>query len=67
MLKLNAKQWALIAACFAIAAVLNYLIWLIAMGKPSQISGLYHALTILSLACALIVIGDRVVKTNIYK
>jgi hypothetical protein len=67
MLKLNAKQWALIAACFAVAAVLNYFIWLIAMGKPSQISGLYHVLTILSLACALIVIGDKVAKTNIYK
>jgi hypothetical protein len=67
MLKLNAKQWALIAACFAIAAVLNYFIWLIAMGEPSQISGLYHVLNTLCLACALIVIGDRVAKTNIYK
>lgn len=67
MLKLNAKQWGLIAACFAIAAVLNYFIWLIAMGKPGQISGVYHFLTILSLACALIIIGDRVAKTEIYK
>jgi hypothetical protein len=67
MLKLNAKQWALIAACFAIAAVLNYFIWLIAMGKPSQIGGLYHVLTTLSLASALIIVGDRVAKTNIYK
>jgi hypothetical protein len=67
MLKLNAKQWALIASCFAVAAVLNYFIWLIAMGKPGQIGGVYHFLTILSLACALIIIGDRVAKTNIYK
>jgi len=67
MLKLNGKQWAFIAACFAVAAVVNYFIWLFAMGKPSQIGAVYHLLTILSLACAFIIIGDRLVKTNIYK
>jgi hypothetical protein len=67
MLKLNGKQWALIAACFAIAAVLDYFIWLFAMGKPGQIGGVYHLLTILSLACAFIIIGDRFAKTQIFK
>ena len=67
MLKLNGKQWALIAACFAIAAVVNYFIWLFAMGKPGQIGAVYHLLTTLSLACAFIIIGDRFAKTNIYK
>jgi len=67
MLKLNGKQWTLIAACFAIAAILTYFIWLFAMGNPGQIGGVYHFLTILSLACAFIIIGDRVLKTNIYK
>jgi hypothetical protein len=67
MLKLNGKQWALIVVCFAVAAVLNYFIWLVTMGKPGQIGAVYHLLTILSLACAFIVIGDRVAKTNIYK
>jgi hypothetical protein len=67
MLKFNGKQWALIAVCFAIAIVLNWLIWYLAMGKPSQIGGVYHALTALSLACAFIVIGDRFAKTEIFK
>lgn len=67
MFKYNAKQWALIAASFAIAAVLNWLIWLVSMGKPAQIAGLYHVLNIIVLAAAFIVIGDRVFKTQIYK
>ena len=67
MLKLNGKQWALIAVCFVIAAILNYFIWLITMGKPGDISAAYHLLLIISLACAFIIIGDRFAKTNIYK
>lgn len=67
MLKYNAKQWALIAGSFAIAAVLNWLMWLVAMGKPAQISGVYHAINIICLAAAFIIIGDRVLKTQIYK
>lgn len=67
MLKLNGKQWALIAGCFAIAAVVNYFVWLFAMGKPGQIAPAFHLLTTLSLACAFIIIGDRIAKTNIYK
>jgi hypothetical protein len=67
MFKYNAKQWALIAGSFAIAAVLNWLIWLVSMGNPAQIDGFYHVLNIICLAAAFIVIGDRVLKTQIYK
>lgn len=67
MLKYNAKQWALIAVCFAAAVVFNYFIWLIAMGKPSQIGGVYHLAAIISLASAFIVMGDRFAKTQIFK
>ncbi len=67
MLKLNAKQWGLIVVCFAIAAVVNWLIWLVAMGKPSDIGAIYQILNTICLAIAFIVIGDRLAKTQIYK
>lgn len=67
MLKLNAKQWLVIVACFAVAAVVNFLIWLIVMGKPGDISGLYHFGTTLCLGAAFLVIADRFAKTGIYK
>ncbi len=67
MLKLNGKQWLLIAACFAVAAVVNYFIWLIAMGNPGGISGFYHILNTLCLASAFLIIADRFAKTQIYK
>jgi uncharacterized membrane protein len=67
MLKFTGKQWVLIAVCFAIAVVLNWLIWYLAMGNPSQIGAVYHVLTALCLACAFIVIGDRFAKTQIFK
>lgn len=67
MLKYNAKQWALIAASFAAAAVINWLIWLITMGDPGGIGGVYHFLTIICLAAAFVVAGDRILKTGIYK
>lgn len=66
MLKYNGKQWALIAASFAVAAIVNWLVWLITMGKPGQISGVYHFLAIICLASAFIVIGDRIAKTKIF-
>lgn len=67
MLKYNVKQWGLIAISFVVAAVANWLIWFIAMGKPGQIAGIYHLLTIICLAAAFVVIGDKVVKTGIFK
>ncbi|HNS01205.1 MAG TPA: hypothetical protein PKM78_02355 [Anaerolineae bacterium] len=67
MLKLNAKQWVLIAVCFAVAAVVNYLIWLIAMGNPSEISAFYHVLNTLCLGSAFLVVADRFMKTQIYR
>lgn len=67
MLKYNGKQWALIAGCLAAAAVVNWLIWLLAMGKPSEISGFFHVLTTICLAAAFIVIADKFAKTEIYK
>ncbi len=67
MLKLNAKQWVLIAVCFAVAAVVNYLIWLIAMGKPGEISAFYHVLNTLCLGSAFLIVADRFVKTQIYR
>lgn len=67
MLKYNGKQWALIAGCLALGALVNWLIWLLAMGSPSEISGLYHVLTTICLAAAFIVIADRFAKTQIYK
>ncbi len=67
MLKLNAKQWVLIAVCFAVAAVVNYLIWLISMGNPGGINALYHVLNTLCLGAAFLIVADRFAKTQIYK
>lgn len=67
MFKYNAKQWALIAGCLAAGAVVNWLIWLLAMGEPSEISGLFHVLTTIFLAAAFLVIADKFAKTQIYK
>lgn len=67
MLKLNAKQWLVIAGCFAVAAVINYLIWLIVMGNPGGISGLYHFGLTLCLGAAFLIIADRLAKTQIYR
>lgn len=67
MLNFNRKQWLLVVGSFVVAAILNWLIWLISMGKPGEISGFYHVLTTLCLASALIVVGDRVAKTKIFR
>ncbi len=67
MLKLNAKQWLVIVGSFALAAVLNYLIWLFTMGNPSGISGIYHFGLTLCLGAAILIVADRVAKTQIYK
>ncbi len=67
MLKLNAKQWLLIAACFAAAAVVNFLTWLFVMGDPGGISGLYHFGLTLCLGAVFLIIADRFAKTGIYK
>jgi F0F1-type ATP synthase assembly protein I len=67
MTKLNAKQWLLIAACFAVAAVINFLIWLFVMGDSGGISGLYHFGLTLCLAATFLIVADRFAKTGIYK
>ncbi|MER2598140.1 MAG: hypothetical protein ABTQ73_01300 [Caldilineales bacterium] len=67
MLHFNRKQWLLVIGSFVVAIILNWLIWLISMGKPGDISGFYHILNTLCLASAFIVMGDRVAKTNIFR
>lgn len=67
MLKYTGKQWAVIVISFVAAAVVNWLIWFVVMSKPNQIGSVYHLLTIISLAAAFIVIGDKVAKAGIYK
>ena len=67
MLKFNRKQWILVIGCFVAAAILNWLIWFISMGKPGEISGLYHVLNTVCLAAALIAVGDRFAKTQIFR
>lgn len=67
MLKFNSKQWMLVVASFFVALILNFLLWLVIMGKPGDISGLYHLLNTLCLTAVFIVIGDKLLKTHIYK
>jgi hypothetical protein len=67
MLKLNTKQWLVIVGSFALAAVLNYLTWLVVMGDPSGINGIYHFGLTLCLGAAFLIVADRVAKTHIYK
>jgi hypothetical protein len=67
MLKLNTKQWLVIVGSFALAAVLNYLTWLVVMGDPSGISGLYHFGLTLCLGATILIVADRIAKTHIYK
>ncbi|MFZ2489019.1 MAG: hypothetical protein WAZ19_12975 [Anaerolineae bacterium] len=67
MLNYNRKQWLLIVGSLVVAAVLNWLIWYISMGKPGNIDLFYHIVTTICLASAIIVFGDRFAKTQIFK
>jgi phosphate starvation-inducible membrane PsiE len=66
-MRFDGKQWAVIAGSVAIAVVIDWLLWFIIMKHPSEIDLLFHALTILCLAAAFVHIGDRLLKTEIYR
>lgn len=67
MRKMNSKQFILIAGSLLVAAVLNWLIWFVIMRHPGDIALMYHMLTTICLASALVVIGDKFMKTQIFK
>ena len=53
MKKYNAKQWGLIIGSLIIAFVIQFVMWLLIMGHPDEISAMYQVLTTLCLACLL--------------
>ena len=67
MRKMNSKQFALIIGSLLVAAVLNWLIWLVIMQHPGDIALMYQILTTICLASALVVVGDKFLKTQIFK
>lgn len=67
MKNLNAKQIGLIVVSMVLAFIVNWLIWLVLMGHPSEIGLTYQLLVTICLGSAFIVVGDRLMKTQIFK
>lgn len=67
MRKFTGKQLAVIGVSLLVAAVLNWLLWLLLMGHPGEISFVFHLLTTVCLAAAFVHIGDRFTKAEIFK
>lgn len=67
MRNLNAKQIGLIVVSMVVAFIVNWLIWLLLMGHPDEIGLAYQLLVTICLGSAFIVIGDRLMKTQIFK
>lgn len=67
MRKLNSKQLAVIGVSLLVAAVLNWLLWLVLMRHPSEISVVFHVLTTICLAAAFVHIGDSITKAGIFR
>lgn len=67
MKKYNAKQWGLIIGSLIVAFVIQFVMWLLIMGHPNEIGAMYQVLTTLCLGAAFVVIGDKFLKTRIYK
>jgi hypothetical protein len=67
MRKYNRKQLGLIAGSLVVAFVINWALWWLFMKHPDEISFIYHTLLTVCIATALILIGDRILKTEIYR
>ena len=67
MKKYNAKQWGLIIGSLIIAFVIQLVMWQLIMGHPNEIDAMYQVITTICLAGAFVVVGDKFLKTQIYK
>ena len=67
MKKWNAKQWGLIIGSLLIAFVLQWVVWLLIMGHPGDIGPMYQVLTTICLGGAFVIIGDRLLKAQLYR
>lgn len=65
-MKLNGKQIAIILASLLLAFIINWLLWLLIMGHPTEIDVIFHALVTICLAAAFVVIGDSLTKAEIF-
>jgi len=66
-MRFNGKQIAFMVACFVVAFIINWLLWLVIMRHPENIGIVYQLLVTLCLGSAFIVVGDGVFKLGIYK
>ncbi len=67
MRKYNGKQLGLIIGSLVIAFVVNWALWWLFMKHPEEINALYQALLTICLATAFIVVGDKFMKTEIFR
>ena len=67
MRKFNKKQIGLIVGSLVIAFVINWLLWLLFMKHPEEINAAYQALLTICLGAALIIVGDKFLKTEIFR
>ena len=67
MKSLTPKKIAVIVGCLIAAFVVNWLLWLVIMGHPTDIAWAYQALNTICLATAFVVIADRFLKVEIFR
>lgn len=67
MRKYNGKQIGLIVGSLVIAFVINWLLWLLFMKHPEEINAAYQALLTICLASAFVIVGDKFLKTEIFR
>ena len=67
MRKFNKKQIGLIVGSLVIAFVINWLLWLLFMKHPEEINAAYQTLLTICLGAAIIIVGDKFLKTEIFR
>lgn len=66
-MKFNAKQVGIILVSLVIALVLNWVLWLLIMGHPTDIGIVYHILVVVCLATVFVHAGDRLTNAEIFR
>jgi len=66
-MKLNGKQIGIILVSLVLAFIVNWVLWLLIMKHPENISFMYQALVTICLGAAFVHVGDRLTNAGIFK
>ncbi|MEA3334605.1 MAG: hypothetical protein U9R25_01755 [Chloroflexota bacterium] len=65
-MKYNTKQIAIIAGSLILGFLVNWILWWLIMGHPTEIGALLHVLVTICLGTAFLLIADSLTNTEIF-